>query len=75
MQTLLSRWRDADKAAYDAEHVIFDATMAYTKGEGPRPTDEELEHARLLRVAATELFGQVMQKFGKPATTGNAPLP
>jgi hypothetical protein len=73
VQTLLAEWREADKAAYEAEHVIFEATMRYTKEQGPRPSDEELDHAKELRHQASELFKRVMDKFGQPAT-GHAPL-
>ena len=75
MQTLLAQWREADKAAYEAEHIIFDMTMQYTSGTGPRPSDESLEAARLLRLQATALFERVMEKFGQAhAGSGHAPL-
>jgi hypothetical protein len=58
--SLLAHWREASQRATDAEREMFDATMQYTSGRGPKPTDEFMAEVKALRAEAGELFKQVM---------------
>ena len=64
MQNLLTQWREVDKAASDAERVLFDAAMLYTAGRGPKPSEESMERAQALRAEAKVLFDRAIAQFG-----------
>jgi hypothetical protein len=63
-QSLLAMWRETARQASEAESALFEATMAYTSGRGPKPSDESMEEARRLRASAGELLDEAMQQFG-----------
>jgi hypothetical protein len=65
VKSTLAQWREANRAAFEAEHALFEATMLYTAARGPRPTDEAMQEAKLLRAIASQLFEAVMAQFGK----------
>jgi len=65
VKSSLAQWREANRAAFEAEHALFQATMLYTSGHGRRPTDEEMQEAKLLRAIASQLFDAVMAQFGR----------
>jgi hypothetical protein len=65
VKSSLAQWREANRAAHEAEHALFEATMLYTSGRGSRPTDEEMQAARLLRAIASQLFEVVIAQFGR----------
>ena len=60
--SLLAQWRDASRAAHEAERVMIDAAMRYASGQGPKPSDEFMDEVKRLRAEAGELFKQVMAK-------------
>jgi hypothetical protein len=64
MQTLLTQWREVDKAASEAEKVLFDAAMLYAAGNGPKPSDESMDAAKALREQAKVLFDRAIGQFG-----------
>lgn len=66
VQTLLAQWREANRAAFEAEHVLFEATMRFTSGQGPKPTEEQVLEAKVCRAQCTQLYAQLMAQFGKP---------
>jgi len=65
VKSSLAQWREANRAAFEAEHALFEATMLYTSARGPRPTDEEMQEAKLLRAIASQLFEALMAQFGQ----------
>jgi hypothetical protein len=62
-QTLLSQWREAHTLAMAAERAAFEASMAYLRGNGPRPPEGSMEEARRLRAHASQLFKRAMAHF------------
>ena len=56
----LANWREANRRASEAEHALFQAVIAYGKGEGPMPTEEHWQEAQMLRRSAKRLFEEAM---------------
>jgi hypothetical protein len=73
--TVLARWRAANRAASDAESALFEATMKYTAGRGPRPTDEEMDRCKQLRALSADLFKQAMSELDAKSYTPYQPRP
>jgi hypothetical protein len=65
-ETLLARWRQAHRRATELERKLFQATILYTRGEGPNPAKEEWEQAQQLRKEASELFKRAMESSTTP---------
>jgi hypothetical protein len=70
-QTLLSQWREANRAAFDAEHSLFEATLQYLSGRGEKPSEDEMARAKRLRGDASELFKVAMAQFSTTAPSFN----
>ncbi len=64
-QTLLGQWRETNRHACEVEAALFDATMAYTSGRGPMPSEELIEEARALRARSKELFEEALEQFSE----------
>lgn len=62
-QTLLAQWREANRIASEAEQALFEASLMYGKGQGPMPTEEEMQRTRDLRTAAGQLLKLAMAEF------------
>jgi hypothetical protein len=62
----LSQWREANRAAFDAEHSLFEATLHYLAGRGEKPSDAEMGRAKRLRANASELFTVAMAQYDVP---------
>jgi hypothetical protein len=74
-QTLLSQWREAHTLAMAAERAAFEASMAYLRGNGPRPPEGSMEEARRLRSRASRLFKQAMVHFENVLQRGSVEPP
>jgi hypothetical protein len=64
-QTLLGQWRETNRRACEVEAALFDATMSYTSGRGPMPSEELIEEARALRARSKELFEEALEQFSE----------
>lgn len=64
-ETPLARWRGTNRRACDLEAALFDATMAYACGRGPKPPDQLVEEARALRAECKSLFDKAMQELNE----------
>lgn len=53
--TLFDRWKQVDEAATAAESVVFQATLAVSRG-GEGPTQKQWDLARKLRGQASALY-------------------
>lgn len=53
--TLFDRWKQVDEAAAAAETVVFQATLAVSRG-GEGPTQKQWDLARKLRCQASALY-------------------
>jgi hypothetical protein len=75
LPTLLVRWREANCIAFDAEHLLFEATLDYLAGRAAKPPEQEKERAEQLRGQATALFKQAMTQCGvaQPRITTTKP--
>jgi hypothetical protein len=69
-KSLLAQWREANRLASEAESVLFDATLKYASGLGPRPTEEMMEEARVLRAEAKALFESAVQHVQSSSSFG-----
>ena len=69
-KSLLALWREANRLASEAESVLFDATLKYASGKGPRPTDEMMEEARVLRAEAKVLFERAVEHVQSSSSFG-----
>lgn len=69
-KALLAQWREANRLASEAESALFDATMKYTSGQGPCPSEEMMEHARVLRAEAKALFEQAVEGVHSASSFG-----
>ena len=58
--TLLSQWRDASRAAADAERVLFETSMFHLWGEGAEASAEQRSNAARQRQAERDLFNAAM---------------
>ena len=58
--SLLRRWREADKAAQLAETLLLDHMLAYANGNAPAPTEQDRESVRWLRAEANKRFSELM---------------
>ena len=56
-------WREADRAALEAETHIYAASMAFINGRGPEPTAKEVKDAHCLRRIADDLFVVAMREM------------
>ena len=68
-ETLLAQWKELDRRAAEAESAVFNATMNYTRGLGPQPTDAEMENARSLRAQAKVLFERAIEHLDSGASS------
>jgi hypothetical protein len=73
--TLLVRWREANCIAFDAEHMLFEATLDYLAGRAAKPPEHEKERAEQLRGQATVLFKQAMTQYGVAQPRITTPRP
>ena len=69
-KSLLAQWREANRLASVAESALFDATLKYAGGLGPRPTEEMMEEARVLRAQAKTLFESAVQHVQSSSSFG-----
>lgn len=69
-KALLAQWREANRLASEAESALFDATLKYAAGQGPRPTEEVMEEARVLRAQAKALFERAVQRVQSSSSFG-----
>jgi hypothetical protein len=69
-KSLLAQWREANRLASEAEGALFDATLKYASGQGPRPTEEMMEEARVLRTQAKALFERAVQRVQSSSSFG-----
>lgn len=60
-KALLAQWREANRLASEAESALFNATLKYVSGQGPRPTEDMMEEARALRAQAKAFFERAVQ--------------
>lgn len=67
---LLAQWREANRLASEAESALFNATLRYASGQGPRPTEEMMEAARMLRAEAKALFERAVQRVQSSSSFG-----
>jgi hypothetical protein len=60
IQRLIDAWKAAEKAAALAEKDVTEATLRYAQGLGPRPRDDVVGDARMLRSLAKELLDRAL---------------
>lgn len=60
VEKILSQWRVVNQQANDAERRILEASLAYTRGVGPAPTDRDRVLAAQLREEASTLFARAL---------------
>jgi len=68
-ESLLAQWRDVNRRAVVAENALVDAALKYAQGDGPKPTDEEMEEARALRADAKVLFENAIKRVDAASST------
>jgi hypothetical protein len=73
-ESLLAQWRDVNRRAVVAESALVDAALKYARGEGPEPTDDEMEEARALRAEAKVLFEDAIKRVDA-ASSSFGPMP
>jgi hypothetical protein len=70
IQGLIDAWKDADRQASNAEKLVMEASFQYMNKTGPRPTDEMVGDARLMRSLANQRLERVVALM-KQASTPN----
>jgi hypothetical protein len=70
-QSLLAKWREANRSATEAELALFERTLVHLRGGGPLPTQQENDHAKHLRTYAAALMEQALAPF----RSGVGPIP
>jgi hypothetical protein len=68
LDKLFAQWRTINQQANDAERRIFEATLAYTRGEGPPPSDKDRVLAGQLRTEARTLFQRALAEVEATAS-------
>jgi len=58
-----------NRRAVVAENALVDAALKYAQGDGPKPTDEEMEEARALRAEAKVLFENAIKRVDAASST------
>lgn len=67
-ESLLAQWRDINQRANELERKLFEDSLLYTRGKGPKPTTEQWEEAEALRKTASEYFRKAMDQIDDAAT-------
>jgi hypothetical protein len=68
-QSVLSQWREVNRRANEAEAALFRATINYTSGRGPKPSDEVIDGARQLRAQAKLLLDEALGHYSSGDST------
>jgi len=58
-----------NRRAVAAENALFNAALKYARGEGPKPTDDEMDEARALRAEAKVLFENAIKRVEEASST------
>ena len=66
-ESLLAQWREVNHRANELERKLFEASLQYTRGAGPKPTPQQWEEAQRTREYALELFRRAMSEFDDTA--------
>ena len=54
IRNVINAWKEADQAASEAEKQVTQASFEYVQKTGPRPADDAIGDARMLRSLANE---------------------
>ncbi|MDB5943923.1 MAG: hypothetical protein JWQ13_3489 [Ramlibacter sp.] len=65
-ETILAQWREAHREASKAEQALFDASLLYARGNGPKPPEQTVARARELRARARDLLQLAMDRLRPP---------
>ena len=67
IQHVINAWKEADKAASDAEKQVTEASFRYVQKTGPRPADDAIGDARMLRSLANERLQKALDMMNVAA--------
>jgi predicted dienelactone hydrolase len=69
---LLKEWRDAEHVAISMETTVARKALAFFKGMGPPPSQQERDAAAELRASAEQKFADALAKLSPVAVLSHA---
>lgn len=72
--SLLALWRQTNQRANELERQLFEASLLYARGAGPKPTTAQWDEAVQARREASEHFRRAMQEYDDAACAARAGL-